>query len=258
MQLRHKFTLLAALAGSVLLAGLWSGCGKSETKARIYVVGTEAEFPPFEFKTDKGELTGFDIDLIKAAAAKAGIEIRFQEMAFDGLIPALQSGQIDVIASALSITDDRKKNVTFSDPYIEAGLSVAVAESNTSIKTSADLVGKSVAVQQGSTGAEAAEKLKAEGKIGEVRQFTNVVLCMMELTKGGVDAVINDRPTSAVYISKQPGKIKLLPETLVSDAYGFAFSLKAGELAAKINKALAELKADGTYATIEQKYFTKE
>lgn len=256
-----KILSLLARAGVLLpvcAAFFLGGCGKSSNEAAVIVVGTEPEFPPFEFKTETGELAGFDIDLVKAVAAKAGFTVKFQEMGFDGLIPALQSGQISMIASGLSITEERRKNITFSAPYIEAGLSIAVREGDDAIKGSTDLTGKTVAVQQGSTGAEAAGKLAAEGKIKELRQFANVSLCMMELAKGGVDAVINDRPTSVVYIARQPGKIKLLPETLVSDAYGFGFNKKSTDLVAKVDAALAALKADGTFGALEAKYFSKE
>lgn len=245
------------MLASFLVLGLVAGCGKS-SKARVYVVATEAEFPPFESKNEKGELVGFDIELVRAIAAKAGIEIRFQDMSFEGLIPSILSGQADLAASALSITEERKKSVAFSDPYLEAGLCISVAANNTTIKSSADLKGKVAAVQQGSTSAAKAMKLVAEGKLGEVKQYNNTVLCMMELTKGGVDVVINDLPTSEVYVSKQPDKVRVLPEILVSDNYGFVFAKGSTELLAKWNKALAEVKADGTYSKLSESYFGKK
>jgi polar amino acid transport system substrate-binding protein len=230
------------------------GCGESKD-ANTIVVGTEPTFPPFESKNEAGEFVGFDIDMVKAIAASQGLTVEFKDLPFDSLIPALQSGQIDMIASGLSITEERKQAVDYSEPYIEAGLSIAVAKGNTTIKTSADLKGKKVAVQQGSTGATAAEKMKEEGKIGSITQFATVPLAMMELTKGSVDAVINDRPVTEAFVAAQPDQIQLLDETLDADAYGLAVKKGNAELLAKINAGLKAIEADGTMKSIREKYF---
>jgi glutamine transport system substrate-binding protein len=218
------------------------------------VVGTEPTFPPFESKDEQGNFVGFDIDLVKAIAAKQGLTVEFKDLPFDSLIPALQSGQIDVIASGLSITEERKKAVDYSEPYFDAGLSIAVRKNNDKIKSSADLKGKTVAVQQGSTGATKAEALE-KGVLRGIRQFPTVPLAMMELTKGGVDAVINDRPVSEAFVAAQAGEIKLLEEVIDADSYGLAVRKGNAELLKEINAGLAALKADGTVQQIKDKYF---
>jgi ABC-type amino acid transport substrate-binding protein len=131
-------------------ASLFVGCSESEPAAKnVVVVGTEPTFPPFESKDEKGNFVGFDIDMLRAIGAKAGFEVEFKDLPFDSLIPALNSGQIDAIAAGMSITEDRKKAVDFSEPYFNAGLSLAVQKANATIKSSADLKGKRAAVQQG-------------------------------------------------------------------------------------------------------------
>ncbi|HET6410204.1 MAG TPA: ABC transporter substrate-binding protein/permease, partial [Chthoniobacteraceae bacterium] len=174
---------------------------------------------------------------------------------FAGIIPALQSGQIDAAIAGLSITDERKKSVLFSDPYIESGLSILVPVSNTSIQSAADLEGKRVAVQQGSTGAKVADELKAEGKVDSVKYFTSASLMMMEVAKGGVDAVIHDTPFSNTYMASDPGKVRALPEPLASESYAVAFNSKSTELQAQVDQAIKELTADGTIERLKAKYF---
>ncbi|HLL89006.1 MAG TPA: transporter substrate-binding domain-containing protein, partial [Tepidisphaeraceae bacterium] len=149
-----------------------------------------------------------------------------------------------------------KNAVAFSDPYIEAGLAIAVRGNEQAVKGKGDLKGKTVAVQQGSTGATAAEELKKEGGLANIKYYPTVPLAMMELTKGGADAVINDRPTSEAYVAQAGGgQIKVLPELLKSDSYGLAMKKGNTELVTKVNAALAELKAQGRIEELEKKHF---
>ena len=242
-----------ALAGLLIVAG----CG-GDPGNKPLVVGTEAQFAPFESKNAKGEIVGFDIDLIRAIGEKIDRDVLIRDMAFSGIIPSLQSGQIDLAVSGLSVTDERKKSVLFSDPYIEAGLSVIIPASNTTITSAADLAGKTVAVQQGSTGAKVADELKADGKLGAVKYFTSATLMMLEVAKGGVDAVIHDTPFCNTYMRSDPGKVKALPELLASESYAIAFNSKSTELQAQVNQALKELAADGTIDRLKAKYFGDE
>lgn len=246
----HRSVLLCVGVGALLLAG----CGDNSGD-RPLVVGTEAQFAPFESKNEKGEIIGFDIDLIRAIGEKLDREVSIRDMAFAGIIPALQSGQIDIAISGLSVTDERKKSVLFSAPYIQSGLSILVPAANSPIKTVADLEGKVVAVQQGATGAKVADELKAEGRIGSVKYFASAPLMMMEVAKGGVDAVIHDTPFCNTYMRTDPGKLQALPDQLVSESYAIAFNSKSTELQARVDEALRELSADGTIERLKAKYF---
>ena len=239
-----------------------AGCGggssapAGDDQPKVYLVGTEPTFPPFQMTDERtGEIIGFDIDLITAIAENQGFEVQIQSLGFDGLIPALQSGQIDIIASGMTITEARSLEVQFSDPYINAGLALAVLDNNDSIESVNDLEGKTVGVQIGTTGAIQAEELLEAGKIDGIRTFNTIDVVMMELINGGVDAVINDLPVTIAYINKQPGTIKIVGDTLTSESYGFAVRLEDQELIAKINAGLAELIESGFYEELIAEYF---
>ena len=253
----NKFFKSALVILLVAMMVLSVGCAKKEEPAaKALIVGTEPTFPPFEMTDEKtGEIIGFDIELIKKIAEVQGFQVQIQSLGFDGLIPALQSGQIDIIASGMTITEERGKAVLFSEPYINAGLALAVLEKNEAIKGVADLTDKVVGVQIGTTGALQAEELLAAGQIKEIKTFNTIDIVMMELINGGVDAVINDLPVTVAYIAKQPGQIKIVGEPLTSESYGFAVRLTDKELAAKINAGLAELKKNGFYDELTKKYF---
>lgn len=236
------------------IAFLQVSCG-GERGEDVYLVGTEATYPPFEMTNDEGEIIGFDIELLKAAAADQGLILEFRDMDFDSLVPALQGGNIDIAASAMSITPLRQKQVTFTDPYIEAGLVVAVGPTRFDVNGSEDLENMRVAVQQGTTGAAKAEELLEAKQLGSVKYFPNISVAMMELLNGGVDAVINDKPVTAAFVAKNPGKIRIVGDTLASDEYGFAVAKGSTELVVKLNAGLANVMANGTFAELSAKYF---
>ncbi len=230
------------------------GCGAKNDK--LLKVGTEPTFPPFEFTDEKtGKIDGFDIALITAMAEKAGYEVEITSVAFDGLIAALQSGNIDIVASAMSITPEREESVKFSDPYIDAGLTIAVTQKNDDIKGETDLKDKVVGVQIGTTGAETANELKASGKVKNVKTYNTIDVAFLDLLNGAIDCVINDGPVNEAYMNKNEGKIKIVGDTLVSDQYGFAVAKSNDKLMGELNKALKELIEDGTYDTLVAKYF---
>lgn len=253
--MKQVWSMGRVLACGLLLSLALVGCGGGGGGDATLVVGTEATFPPFELKNEAGEITGFDIDLIKAIAADQGLELDIRDMAFDGLIPALTTGQIDIALSAMSITEEREQTVDFTDPYINAGLVVAVRADDMSIKGVSGLKGKTVAVQIGTTGAAEAAKMKEAGDIKAIKEFANVGLSMQDLIQGGVAAVINDKPVSEVFVATQPGKVRLLDEVLVSDDYGMAVKQGNSELLEKLNAGLANIKANGTYDEITAAYF---
>lgn len=255
MKKGFKIALVVLLMMGLVLA---TGCSsdKGDGKEKTYYVGTEPTFPPFEFKDEAtGEITGFDIDLIKAIAEDQGLKIEIQNLGFDALVPALQSGNIDIAASGMSITEERKLEVDFSDAYIDAGLAIAVPGDNETIAGVEDLEGKVVAVQIGTTGAKKAQELKDAGTIKEIKTFNTVDVVMLELINGGVDAVINDKPVTEAYMAKQEGKIKIVGEVLESDSYGFAIKKGNTELLEKINTGLKNVIESGKFAEIQAKYF---
>lgn len=212
-----------------------------------YIVGTEAQFPPFEIVNSQGNIVGFDIDLLNAIAEDQGFKVKYVDQDFAGLIPALQTGNIDIIASGMTITDERAKQVNFSDPYITAGLALAVTVDKEDIKSVDDLKGKTVAVQTGSTGFMKAEELKKAGIIADIKDFPHVNEAIEELKIGGADAMINDLPVTNAFIAAQPGVIKIVGEPLNSESYGFAVRSGNKEILNKINTGLKNVKSSGKY-----------
>ncbi|MEM9906341.1 MAG: basic amino acid ABC transporter substrate-binding protein [Cyanobacteria bacterium P01_D01_bin.44] len=219
-----------------------------------WTVGTEPAFPPFESQGDGGELVGFDIDLMKAIGEKAGVEVAFESLPFDGLIPSLQSGTIDAAISGMTITEERAQTVDFSRPYFRAGLAIAVAEGNTEVTSLPDLEGKKIAVQIGTTGADQAKEVPG----AEISTFDSAPLALQELTNGNVDAVINDAPVTldAITTGKVQG-VEVVGELLTEEFYGIALPKDSPNTEA-INTAMAEMLSDGTYAEIYQTWFGTE
>ncbi|MEM6597790.1 MAG: basic amino acid ABC transporter substrate-binding protein [Cyanobacteria bacterium P01_D01_bin.36] len=249
---RSAFLRNAALG--LFSAGLLAACGGGgETDTNTWTVGTEAGFPPFESLQD-GELVGFDIDLFNAIGEKTGNTIEFENLPFDSLIPALQGGTIDAAISGMTITEEREQTVDFSDPYFNAGLAIAVGEETTDIKNLDDLAGKKIAVQIGTTGSDTANEVPD----ADVTTFENAPLALQELANGNVDAVINDAPATldAIATGNIPG-ITVVGELLTDESYGIALP-EGSENVEVINAAIAEIKADGTYAELYRKWFDAE
>jgi ABC-type amino acid transport substrate-binding protein len=245
---------LICLAAAGLLA--CASHATAQTPKPTVVVGTEATFPPFESLDENKNFVGYDVDLVNAIGEKIGAKVVWKDMPFDSLIGALQSGQISMIASGFSITEERKGQVEYSDAYMNAGIAMAVRKGDTSIKSKDDLKGKVAAVQLGATGAKAAEQLQKDGVLKNVKQFPTVPLALMELTKGGADVVISDRPTTEACLAQMNAKVVLLPsaQDLQADNYGFAFRKGNTELARKVNEAMKQLKAEGFFDKLAQKH----
>lgn len=246
--LRHT---ALGICATVILAACGGGDGQNEN---VWSVGTEPGFPPFESIDSNGDFEGFDIDLFQAIGEKAGKTIEFENLPFDSLIPALQGGSIDAAISGMTITEERQATVDFSDPYFKAGLAIAVAEGNTEVTTLEDLEGKKIAAQIGTTGASTAESVAG----ATVTTFDSAPLALQELANGNVDAVVNDAPATldAIATGNIPGII-VVGELLTEEFYGIAMP-KGSENREAINTALAEVKADGTYAELYKKWFGVE
>ena len=255
--LSKKSIAVVLLTLLVFTVGL-AGCGqKAATPAeKILRVGAETTFPPFESQDENSkEYVGFDMDLMKAIGAKIGYKVEISSMGFDALIPALEAKNIDVIASAMTINEERAKKVIFSKPYYKSGLSAVVRADNTTINSFKDLEGKKIAVQIGNTGAEEARKIAGT----TVKEFNTTADAYMELKAGGADAVIIDLPVNQNYLAKAGAKdARLLGDVINSEDYGLAVAKTNTELADKINKALDELKQNGEYDKIYQKWFGKK
>lgn len=253
-----KKLLVFMMAALMLVALAVTGCGGEEKKAaeapeKVLRVATEPTFAPFEFQEEGSDkLSGFDMDLIRAIGAKMGYKVEIANMGFDALIPALNTGNIDVAIAGMSITDERKQAVGMSDPYYTSGLIVMVQKDNNDIKSIEDLKGKRIAAQIGTTGAAKAHSV--EGAV--VTEFNTNTESAMELTNGGVDAVINDSPVIGYYLAQGGSEVaKTVGDVMEAEQYGIAVKKDNTKLLEDINKALAELKKDGKYDKIYKTWF---
>ncbi len=214
-------------------------------------VATDATFPPFEIVDDQTkELTGFDVELMKAIAEKGGFEVEFVNIAFDPMLAGLAECQYDSAIAAITITDERRAAMLFSDPYINAGQIVAVRKDETAITGKADLTGKTVGVQLGTTGAMQAEKIEGV----TVKTYDAYDLAFLDLQNGQVDAVIADYPTALNFVGKAGDTLKVTGEVFTDESYGIAVCKTKPEILKLINDGLAAVKADGTEAKLEQKW----
>jgi polar amino acid transport system substrate-binding protein len=223
--------------------------------AKVYVVGTDAAYAPFESQNEKAEIVGFDIDVVKAIAAKAGIEVKFVNTPWEGIFNALNQGDRDLLVSAVTITDERKQTMDFSSPYFDAVQLIAVKE-NSKITKFDDLKKLKVGVQTGTTGDEAVTKLQGKTS-ANIKRFESTPLALKELEAGGVDAVVADNGVVIHYVNNNSGsKFKTVADaSFTPEQYGLPVKKGNTELLGKLNKGLADIKADGTYAKIYTQYF---
>ena len=251
-----KKVLILMMAIIAAVAVLVAGCGGSEKKAageKVLRVATEPTFAPFEFqKEGSSEFTGFDMDLIRAIGKQAGYKVEIQNMGFDALIPALNAGNIDATIAGMTITEERKAAVAFADPYYTSGLIVMVNKDNNEIKSIADLKGKRIACQIGTTG-----EMKSRSVEGaKVVAFNTNTEAAMELKNKGVDAVINDSPVVGYYLAQGGNATaKTVGDVMEAEQYGIAVKKGNDKLVGEINKAMAELKKNGEFDKIYKTWF---
>ncbi|MBE7418390.1 MAG: transporter substrate-binding domain-containing protein [Ideonella sp.] len=212
-------------------------------------VATDATFPPFEY-SENGKRTGFDIDLIEAIARTLNKKVEWTDIDFKGLIPGLVSKRFDVAASAIYITDERKKVVAFTDPYYPGGLVIMTKKGDTQIKGPDDLKGKKVTVQVGTKSVNflkehfpTVQRIEVE-KNQEMFQLVEV---------GRADAAVTGKPAAKLY-ARSRGTLQVVDRQLTVEEYGYAIAKEQPELVKQFNEALKKLKADGTYQKLVDKY----
>lgn len=242
-----KRLVLYGLIGLTLLM-LLPGCAQKTEKIRV---ATDATWPPFEsISEETKEIEGFDIDLFNAIAEKAGLEIEFINVAFDPLLAGIAQCQYDAAISAMTITEERKQKMLFSDPYFEAGQIVTVRADNTDITGKDTLAGKTAGAQLGTTGA--IEIGQMDGVT--LKTYDDIGLAYQDLMNGQIDAVIADNPLALEYVGKNPDKLKAVGSVFTDESYGIAVCRNEVELLAKINAGLKAVKAEGTIDELIEKW----
>jgi len=227
-------------------------------KERGYlVVGTSADFPPFEMVDEKGEIVGLDIDIAKKIAEKLGVKLVIRDIKFEGLIPALISGDVDLVIAGMTITEERAKSVDFSIPYFEADQAVMVLKERTDITSVEDLTGKKIGVQEGTTGDFwVTDNLVKKGKVKEddVKRYGKFTVALLELKKGGIDAVVMDKPAAEMYV-KLDNSLKIAVVIKTGEKYGIAVKKGNKDLLDLVNKVLEELIKSGEMEKLIKKWF---
>jgi len=223
--------------------------------AKVYAVGTDAAYAPFESQNEKGEIVGFDIEVVSAIAKKAGIEVKFTNTPWEGIFNTLAQGDRDLLVSAITITDERKQTMDFAGPYFDAQQLIAVKKTS-KISKFDDLKKLKVGVQTGTTGDEVVSKLQGKTSTN-IKRFESTPLALKELEAGGVDAVVADNGVVINYVANNAdSKFKTVADkAFAPEQYGIAVKKGNTELLEKLNKGLADIKADGTYDQIFAKYF---
>ncbi len=271
MKKKIALILLVCFSLSMMLTGCGSGTSKNtektpapaadksmeDIKAKGYfVVGLDDAFPPMGYREEgTNEIVGFDIDLAKEAAKRMGVEVKFQPVVWDTIIEELNSGNIDVIWNGLTITEDRKTKIAFTNPYID-DKQIIVVKKGSAITSKKDLAGKTIGLQAGSSAREALEKDAATFKsLGDVVEFGSNDEALLDLASGRVDAVVVDEVVGRFYIAKKADTYQVLQDNFGVESFGVGLRKTDKTFLDELQKALDAMKADGTSAKISEKWF---
>ncbi|WP_407389927.1 transporter substrate-binding domain-containing protein [Carnobacterium jeotgali] len=260
------------LAGIAAVALFVSACGtstkedansseggdllKSVQDAGVLKVGVMGTYQPYNFLNEDKEMDGFDVDIAKEIAKGLDVDVDFISQEFSGMIAGLQTGKFDMVASQMTITDDRKKEMLFSDPYITNQVKVIVTEDNDEITSVEDFPGKDIGVGLG-TNDETYLRNELMTEVGEfnIRTYDDVITSLKDLDSGRIDATINNMYALKPIIEANGLKIKAVGEPIKSDQAGIAVTLGNEAFIEEVDKILADIKADGTYDEIFMKWF---
>jgi polar amino acid transport system substrate-binding protein len=249
-----KRFLVFTFIGVSLIAAVSSASGAADKE--VVVVGTEGTYPPFEFYGSDNVLTGFDVELLALIGPKIGREVKFEDMAFDGLIPALLTGKIDIIAAALNATEERRKQVAFTDVYQIADASVVVKADDPTIKDIAGLKGKTIGVQLGTT----EDLYLTNANLGvEIKRYQKTNDAIEEILLGRIDGALFDSPVANGYLDNERFKDKIkvaFKEMINGPEEGFSLAIRKDDLQLldALNNALRELEKSGQLKALREKY----
>jgi len=251
----NKYTKWIAMLLVVLMVAGLSACSSDEDtlaevrEEGVLVMGTNAEFPPFEYRDESGDVVGFDVEIANAIADDLGVELIIEDMDFGAIISAVNSGKVDFGIAGMTVTEDRLENVDFSDAYFNASQVIIVKTDNTDITSSADLPGRIIGVQEGTTGDLEASEIEG----AEVMRYRKGIDAVMDLRNGKVEAVIIDALPAAVFEEKNDD-IMVLDEYFTEEEYAIAVRKGDEAFLAEINRVIAELRESGRYQEIYDQY----
>ena len=248
MRKTSLFIALLVLTSSVFT---FTGCNKNKEINSI-VVATDATWPPMEMLDSKKNVVGYSVDFFQEVAKETGLKIIVKNVAWDGIFGGLVAGKYDAIVSSVTITDERKKKMDFSDPYFNAGQILVVPKNSKAVVIS-DLKGKKAGAQIGTTGA--FEIKKNEGIV--LKSYDEIGLAFADMAAGRIDGIVTDTPIAANYALQKDeykSKFKIVGESFTNEFYGLAIQKGKAELLNKINKGIKAVKAKGFEKTLEKKW----
>lgn len=242
----------ASLAASIALGLGLSSVASADN--HVLEVVTDPSFVPFEMMdTETGEMIGFDMDILQEISERAGFEYDLRTMDFNGIIPAVQTGNVDMAIAGITITEEREKIVDFSDPYYDSGLRILVSANDDSVQELEDLEGKKIGTKIGSTSYDFLEENL--GDEADVTPYPGSSDMYMALLGGSVDAVFYDAPNVGYFAqSRGEGRVKVVGDLYEGQQYGIALA-EGSEWLEAVNEALSEMREDGTYDEIHAKWF---
>lgn len=241
----------------VAIFGIMAGCSSNNSDSKndkTLVIGVDDSFAPMGFRDKDNNIVGFDIDYAKAAAKKMGYKVKIQPIDWKTKESELSSGRIDLIWNGYTITDERKKKVDFTKPYLK-NAQVVVTLADSKVSKLNDLNGKVVGLQAQSSAADALNANPIKSKLKNVSEYSDNVMALNDLKNGRTDAVVIDEVVIDYYMSKEKGTFKILDESLAPEEYGVGVKKGNDELLNKLQKALDKMNEDGTAAEISKKWF---
>lgn len=248
---------IAAFILSAAMVASFAGCGSKKdskkSESTTLVMGTNASFPPYEYVDDNNKIVGIDAEIAQAIADKLDMKLEIKDMEFDSLIPAVKSDSIDMVLAGMTVTDERKQSVNFSDSY-STGVQVIIVKEGSDIKSPDDLKGKKIGVQAGTTGD---SYCTTDYGQESVKQFANGSLAVAALANDQVDCVVIDNEPAKNYVAANSG-LKILDTEYVVEDYAIAISKDNDDLLKKVNDALKALKEEGKIDEIVGKYIKSE
>ena len=264
-------SLLLVIAITVLAAFVLGACGgaandsagdssaaSSNESSDIFKVGIDDTYPPMEYKDESGNNAGFDIELATEIAKRLGKKIEFVPTAWSAIFTGLSSGKYDCIISSLSITEDRKKTITYTRPYIENSQVMVVQIDNNDIKSEKDLGGKIVAVQMGTTSDDSCQEFMKTTPFKDYKQYEAMTEALNELKIGRVDALACDLVVAKYFVARDKESFKIVPTTLPLEPIAVGFRKENQAEADKVDKVIEEIMNDGTLKAISEKWFKED
>ena len=262
-----KKIVCAVLAAATIFA--LAGCKKSgkagssnaveALKARgVFVLGLDDSFPPLGYRDDNNEIVGYDIDLAKEVAKRLGVEFKAQPIDWDAKEMELETGKIDCIWNGFTITDERRQALSFTEAYLNND-QVLVVRADSGIKSLADMKGKTVGLQSGSSAQEAVDDNPSfASSLGNTVMFKDNITALNDLDIGGVDGVVMDSVVANYSIAQTKKPFVVINESLAAEGYGIGFRKSEPALRAEVWNVLKAMQNDGTVAAIGQKWFGKD